>query len=177
MNRKVSVSTGKTMQPDFSSSSQMNRKSNVSVGMGGTLIITLFVVLCLMIFAALSFVTAYSDLKLSNKTQEITADYYNIHGKAEEKLAEISDVLYDININEEKENILKKLSGIDGVTIDAENLTLQYEVSGQKNQKLSVALNILHADRFYYQIEAWNLSNIELPVYDDEIIDIWEGIE
>jgi hypothetical protein len=154
-----------------------NRRTNVSVGMGGTLIITVFVVLCLMIFASLSFVTAYSDLKMSKKAQEITADYYSIHGKAEEKLAEISDVLYDIDINEEKDKILRKLSDIDGVRVDEENLTLQYEVLGLKNQKISVDLNILQTDRFYYEIEAWNLSSIELPVYEDEIIDIWEGIE
>lgn len=154
-----------------------NRRTNVSVGMGGTLIITVFVVLCLMIFASLSFVTAYSDLKMSKKAQEITADYYNIHGNAEEKLAEISDVLYDIDINEEKDKVLRKLSDIDGVRVDEENLTLQYEVLGLKNQKISVDLNILQTDRFYYEIEAWNLSSIELPVYEDEIIDIWEGIE
>ena len=154
-----------------------NRRTNVSVGMGGTLIITVFVVLCLMIFASLSFVTAYSDLKMSKKAQEITADYYSIHGKAEEKLAEISDVLYDIDINEEKDKVLRKLSDIDGVRVDEENLTLQYEVLGLKNQKISVDLNILQTDRFYYEIEAWNLSSIELPIYEDEIIDIWEGIE
>ena len=154
-----------------------NRRTNVSVGMGGTLIITVFVVLCLMIFASLSFVTAYSDLKMSKKAQEITADYYYIHGNAEEKLAEISDVLYDIDINEEKDKVLRKLSDIDGVRVDEENSTLQYEVLGSKNQKISVDLNILQTDRFYYEIEAWNLSSIELPVYEDEIIDIWEGIE
>ena len=154
-----------------------NRRTNVSVGMGGTLIITVFVVLCLMIFASLSFVTAYSDLKMSKKAQEITADYYNIHGNAEEKLAEISDVLYDIDINEEKDKVLRKLSDIDGVRVDEENSTLQYEVLGSKNQKISVDLNILQTDRFYYEIEAWNLSSIELPIYEDEFIDIWEGFE
>lgn len=155
----------------------MNRRTNVSVGMGGTLIITVFVVLCLMIFAVLSFITAYSDLKLSNKSQEITADYYNIHGIAEEKLAEISDALYDIDINEEKESILRKLKDIDGIDLDEESLSIQYEVSGEKNQKISVALNLFYTDRAYYEIEAWNLSNIELPVYEEEIIDIWEGID
>lgn len=155
----------------------MENRTNVSAGMGGTLIITVFVVLCLMIFAALSFVTAYSDLKLSKKAQEITADYYYIHGKAEEKLSEISDILYDIDINEDKDSILRKLSVIDGVSVNEENSSLLYEVSGEKNQKISVTLNILKTDRFYYEIEAWNLSNIELPVYEDEIIDIWEGIE
>lgn len=155
----------------------MNKRTSVSVGMGGTLVITVFVVLCLMIFALLSFITACSDLKLSNKAQEISADYYNIHGRAEKKLAEISDALYDIDINESKDSLLENLSSIDGIDIDEENLSIQYEVAGEKNQKLTVALNIFYRDRTYYKIEAWNLSNIELPVYEDEIIDIWEGID
>lgn len=156
-----------------------NKKTNVSVGMGGTLIITVFVVLCLMIFAALSFSTAYSDLKLSNKAQEITSDYYMIHGKAEEILSEISDLLYESDINEKEEIIISKLSSIDLVSLlDDENLIVEYEVLGQKNQKISVSLNILHDSKgYYYEITAWNLSNIVLPVYEDEIIDIWEGIE
>jgi hypothetical protein len=153
----------------------MNKRMNVSIGMGGTLIITVFVVLCLMVFAVLSFTTAYSDLKLSNKAQEITADYYGIHGRAEEKLSEINDILYKTD----DDKILSDLSNIDEVSfVDKENLTLQYEVLGQKNQKISISLNILHdAKGYYYQIAAWNLSNIELPVYEDEIIDVWEGIE
>lgn len=156
-----------------------NKKTNASVGMGGTLIITVFVVLCLMIFAVLSFTTAYSDLKLSKKAQDMTADYYSIHGKAEEKLSEISDILFEININETMERIIGKLSEIDGVSfIDEENLIIYYEALGDKNQKISVTLNILqNTNNYYYEIAAWNLSNIELPVYEDEIIDIWEGIE
>ncbi len=155
-----------------------NKKTNVSVGMGGTLIITVFVVLCLMIFAALSFSTAYSDLKLSKKAQEMTRDYYSIHGRAEEILSQISDVLYDSDVNEKEEIIISKLSAIDFVSfIDEENLVAEYEVLGQKNQKINVILNILHDSKgYYYEIAAWNLSNIQLPIYEDEIIDIWEGI-
>lgn len=155
----------------------MNRRTNVSVGMGGTLVVIVFVVLCLMIFAALSFTTAYSDLKLSNKAQEITADYYYIHGKAEEKLAEISEVLHGIDTGGDKTAIFRKLPQIDGVQVDEENSKVSYEAAGQKNQKISVTLNIVYEDRVYYEIESWNLSNIELPVYEDQIIELWEGIE
>lgn len=155
----------------------MNRRTNVSVGMGGTLVVTVFVVLCLMIFAALSFTTSYSDLKLSRKAQEITADYYYIHGMAEEKLAEISDVLHGIDGTKDKINMFKKLSEIDGVLVDEENSRISYEAAGQKNQKINVTLNLIYGDRLYYEIESWNLSNIDLPVYEDDIIDLWEGIE
>ena len=124
-----------------------------------------------------SFTTAYSDLKLSRKAQEITADYYYIHGMAEEKLAEISDVLHGIDGTKDKINMFKKLSEIDGVLVDEENSRISYEAAGQKNQKINVTLNLIYGDRLYYEIESWNLSNIDLPVYEDDIIDLWEGIE
>lgn len=156
--------------------------------MGGTLIVTVFMVLCLMIFAVLSFTTAYSDLKLSYKVQEMTVDYYSIHGKAEEKLSEINDVLFNINAKVMEDSIIERLSNIEGVSltsnkgnsINEENLLVQYEALGEKNQKISVVLNILtdtnNANKYYYEIVAWNLSNIQVPVYEDEIIDIWEGL-
>jgi hypothetical protein len=155
-----------------------NKNTNASAGMGGTLIITVFVVLCLMIFAALSFTTAYSDLKLARKAQDMASDYYSIHGKAEEKLSEISDILFETDINETMEGIKGRLSGIDGVSFDDKETVLQYEVHGDKNHKISVTLNILHDSMgYYYEISSWNLSNINMPDYEDKIIDIWKGTE
>lgn len=97
-----------------------NGSSNISFGIGGTLIVTVFVVLCLMIFSVLAFTTAYSDFKLSVKTQEMTADYYKIHGLAEEKLAQISHVLHQNQGEEKTATIVKSLEGIDGITMAKE---------------------------------------------------------
>lgn len=171
--------------------------SNVSVGMGGTLIITIFVVLCLTIFATLSFTTAYSDLKLANKTEEMTYDYYAANAEAEDKLAEVYDVLMESNesliadnndILETKTfyNILaENISNIEDVSIierseENNNFGLYYESSGQKNQKICVTLNIFYDENTkvpHYEIVSWNLANIELPIYEEENIDLWEGNE
>jgi len=177
---------------------KISRSSKVSVGMGGTLIITVFVVLCLTIFATLSFTTAYSDLKLAKKTEEMTYDYYAVHGMAEEKLAEVYNVLLksneslytidDDNLSESKRffNILAdNISAISDVTIienneKQDNFTLYYESWGHKNQKICVTLNILYdtlSKEPYYEIVTWNLANIELPVYEEENFDLWEGID
>ena len=102
------------------------RKSRVSVGIGGTLIITVFMVLCLIIFAALSFTTAYSDLKLSNKSLEITQDYYHIHGEAEKKLAEISDVLKGIK-GYQTDTIVDNLKSIDGISVSIDEIPVSME--------------------------------------------------
>ena len=168
-----------------------SKLSNVPIGMGGALIITIFVVLCLTIFSVLSFTTAYSDLKLAKKTEEMTYDYYSIHGKAEEKLASIYDVLvstnenmsFDSSSNDFYDNAIIALREIKSVSIIDSNknlLKIYYEELGDKNQKISVTLNIMYDiinRRPYYDIETWNLSTIELPVYEEENFDLWEGFE
>lgn len=172
---------------------------NVSIGIGGTLIMVMFVVLCLTIFAILSFTTANSDLKLSKKTEESIADYYDIHGRAEEKLSEVYQKLIDVQ-NElmlETENNIsitdkfyvvatQKIMALDDLSIiksyedNQDNyLTIYYEVFGELNQKICVTLNILYDEiknQPYYEIVSWNLSNINLPGYEEELYDLWEGV-
>lgn len=159
-----------------------SKLSNVSIGMGGALIITIFVVLCLTIFSVLSFTTAYSELMLAKKAEEITYDYYSIHGKAEEKLAHIYEALISAGENIESENIATEtLSEVEGVSIISSNddsIKVYYEALGDKNQKICVNLNIMYAKvnkRPYYDIKTWNLTTIELPVYEEENIELWEG--
>lgn len=166
--------------------------SNVSVGMGGTLIITIFVVLCLTVFSVLSFTTAYSDLKLAKKTEEFTNDYYKIHGMAEERLAEIYAALMSVNesidttdtptesfMNNAAEAIVK-LYGVSVTELNNDSLILYYENQGDKNQKLCVTLMVMYDDERnlpYYDIVTWNLEPIELPVFEEENYDLWEGFE
>lgn len=169
-----------------------SKLSNVSIGMGGALILTIFVVLCLTVFSVLSFTTAYSDLKLANKTEEYTSDYYKVHGIAEEKLAEIYVVLMSINENISSTNTLQeafinnaaeavsKLNGVSVIELNNNTFSLYYEIFGDKNQKLCVTLKILYDEEKnipYYDILTWNLEPIELPVYEEENYDLWEGFE
>lgn len=165
--------------------------SNISAGMGGSLIVVIFMVLCLTIFSVLSFNVAYSDLKLAEKTEVMTADYYMAHGKAEEELANIYNALSLASENMEDtdtpdifyNNAVIHLTEIDGISIintDIDSFQAYYEALGDKNQKICVTLNILYDEvnhRPYYTIETWNLSPIELPNYEQQNIDLWEGLE
>lgn len=169
------------------------KSSNISIGigMGGAIIIIILVVLCLTVFSVLSFTTAHSDLKLAEKTEEMTSDYYKTNGKAEEKLADIYEVLISACENMKVEDTpevffntaVGELSEIDGVSIISSNwdsFKIYYEASGDKNQKICVTVNIMY-DKInnypYYNIETWNLSTIEPPVYEEENFDLWEGFE
>ena len=133
------------------------RATNISMGMGGAIIVVILVVLCLTVFSVLSFSTAYSDLKLTEKTEEMAADYYITNGKAEEKLA---DVYNELSLAAEKmkdtdtpevfyNNATVQLAGIDGVSIintDNGSFKAYYESLGDKNQKICVTLNIINLE-------------------------------
>lgn len=162
--------------------------SNTSMNLGGTIIIIIFVVLCLTVFSVLSFNTAYSDLKLAKKSEEFYNDYYRIHGIAEERLAEIYVVLMSINenlsfadsktfIDNAAESVVK-LHGVSVISLNDDSLTLYYETLGDKNQKLCVSLKIMYDEEKltpYYNIETWNLAPVEAPVYEEQTLDLWEG--
>lgn len=158
-----------------------------SIGVGGSLIMVIFVMLCLTVFSVLSFTTAYADLKLSVKSEEIINDFYQINGEGEEKLADISEKLVSIDKNLIKNNnfnkiIQENLIDIPGIVIteESDHLVVYYEVLGEKNQKLCVTLKILYNEinyKPYYEIITWNLTNINIPDYDEEIYDLWEGID
>lgn len=166
-----------------------NNLSNSSLNLGGTIIIIIFVVLCLTVFSFLSFTTAYSDLKLSEKSEEFYKDYYKLNGIAEERLAEIYVILMSVNENERLTDTPKtfmnnaaesivKLHGVSVISLNDDSLTLYYETLGNKNQKLCVTLKIMYDEEKsvpYYNIETWNLSPIEAPVYEEETLDLWEG--
>ncbi len=174
--------------------------SSTSFGIGGTLIMVIFVSLCLTIFSTLSFTTAYSDLKLSIKTQEMIKDYYVANGRAEEKLSQIYEKLLlsqnDLNINDDNsisisenykiiaENKVLELEGL-RILEGQENVgnlafTAYYEALGDLNQKICVTLNIYYdkiKNEPYYEIVSWNLSNINVPSYEEDVYDLWEGID
>lgn len=76
-------------------SADMGRKPAKSrgAGLGGTLILMVFVVVCLAVFSALSFVTARADLALSEKNTTALEVYYTADAAAQAKLAQIDDCL------------------------------------------------------------------------------------
>jgi len=72
----------------------MNRKkSSAGFGTGSTSILLIFVLLCLVIFASLSLVSANSDQKLSQKLAARTQAYYAACNEAERALAALDAAL------------------------------------------------------------------------------------
>lgn len=67
-----------------------NHRQGPGIGLGITSVLTVFVALCVTIFAALSFFSARADRDLSDKAAETTTEYYAADSKAEEAVADLA---------------------------------------------------------------------------------------
>lgn len=146
-----------------------NSKKQFSVGMnvGSSSILVTFVLLCLVTFAALSFVSAKADNDLAIETSDRIAAYYTADSLAEVNLANIDSLLSKhAKVYDEKEYFDK----IDSLFADNSNYTIQhdgedtfihYDIPVTNNQDLSVTLKIVYPSH---------------PTADTFIITEWQNI-
>ena len=73
----------------------MNRKKYPVVNIGTTSLLTIFVILCMVTFAALSWLTAVRNARLNERVQERTEAWYQAANAAYEKIAEIDETLQE----------------------------------------------------------------------------------
>lgn len=161
------------------------------IHIGFTTILTLFVSICLVIFAALSILTSRSDLKLSQKyadriTQESQAD---VAAKAFAKSIEDSVLLaYQHSDNPAdfqklcKQNIknLPLPSAITNLQIsDADNNAqlVQFATSITKHQQLNISLTVKRPQTgtdSFISINSWNTSTDLQPETDNSNLHLFK---
>ncbi|HBU11849.1 MAG TPA: hypothetical protein DEB31_03730 [Clostridiales bacterium] len=71
----------------------MEKRESIGIGTGSVSILAVFVVLCLTTLSVLSLVSARADNALTQKTAQVTAQYYEADAQAEKKLAALLDVV------------------------------------------------------------------------------------
>ena len=67
----------------------MNKRQKAGLGVGGSSLLMVFIIVCLTTFATLSLVSANADDKLSIKTAETVSAYYDADGRAAERVQAI----------------------------------------------------------------------------------------
>lgn len=71
----------------------MKKKTRIGLNIGTSSILLVFVLLCMVTFAVLSFVSANADYKLSRSLGDRTAAYYEVSNLAEQQLQNIHEKL------------------------------------------------------------------------------------
>lgn len=136
----------------------MKKREIPVMNVGISLIILIFMNICLAAFAVLSLENALSDYSLSKKTAEHTTQYYKAVNKIQEQLAEKNQELVNRDKNRHK----------NGQTLAQKQLKLTEEVS--ERQQLSVVLQLDETGRYpQYYIKKWKLCSSDDWKADDSL--------
>ena len=133
---------------------------------GFSTILLTFVMIAVVIFSALSLVTAYSDYKLSTKVAENTKGYYNAETKANEKLAALDQMLAECYFSSSDEDTYySKLSAnlADIGVLDTTNYTLSFQEPMGERQYFQVTLQLKYPSNeedTFYEIIEWRTISI-----------------
>ena len=147
----------------------MDRKHSGGINIGTSSILVTFVLLALVTFAALSYMSARSDYVLSKEAADRTASYYDANRMAEIYLANIEALLskHKSRCDSEKEYI----EGVNDLFADNEKIEvsdgedgskkLSYVIAVTNGQNLSVVLTVHYPDindDSLFKIEKWSTS-------------------
>lgn len=152
---------------------ETKKKSAPLVNIGSSLLLVIFLILCLVTFATLSLSSAQSDYNFSKKLADRKSDYYRASNQAELILDQIDGVLAETYADSSAayystaEARLTKLilTGIEEhptleTNFSAEIPTIAYAVPLNEKQALSVILElppINNSTEGYYRIEQWKV--------------------
>lgn len=133
----------------------MNKKKHsFGINIGSASILLIFVLLCLISFAALSIVSANADSKLTAKVLERTNAYYEACNEAETSLAEIDKTLIRVYLASES---------ADDYFVSVGH-SKSFNIAISELQTLVVQIEILYPTRdedTFYRITKWQVVTDE----------------
>lgn len=151
----------------------MSRKSRGGVNVGTSSVLVSFVLLCMVSFAALTYLSAHSDYNLSQQTAQRTTEYYEANRMAELYMANIEGLLSKSlkscnNAGDYYSSVPELFSDNDSILVSEEEsrdnpVTLSYTVPINESLELSVTLKAHYPDEedpSLFSIESWNTAAI-----------------
>lgn len=145
----------------------MKRKSpSFHLGTGSSFILMIFVLLCLVVFAVLSLVSANADWKLGDRLAQRTAAYYEASQRGKERLEELDRQLAALyqeaeNLSAYRDACRSWLSSLDGTLEEGTEagaflFSFQEEITDQQHLAVTVQIPMEPAaGESFYQIKAW----------------------
>lgn len=140
----------------------MSKKKSTGVNIGSSSILLIFVLLCLVSFAALSIVSANADYKLGQKILTRTSAYYEACNQAEKSLASIDRTLWN----------LYETSADDKEYFATAGYSKSYLIPISDLQNLSIQIEILYPEKTgdtCYRIKSWQVVSAEQLEYEDTL--------
>lgn len=139
-------------------------------GIGGALILIVFIVLTITSFSILTLVSAKNEMGSVKKSAENAADYYNAEKEAAVKLSEIKTAIENVTDSEEIARIIFEKGANANVAIDG--IEVSFKVSIDENRFLLTEININNGK---FKITSQKITS-ENEIIIDDGFNIWDGI-
>ncbi len=144
----------------------MKQKSkHMIISTGVTSMVLIFVLLCMLIFSVLSFVSANANRKLSRKYADHITSYHHAENAANDILLQvIQSINRNLSVSDPDtfyQNIQDDLKQIDSVSFSDKN-HLTYKVYSNEQQHLNVSLTLSFSplkNGTHYTITSWNINS------------------
>ncbi len=142
------------------------KSQHISVPIGTSLLLVVFVLLALITFASLSFVTANTDSGFSEDTADRTKQYYAADATASITLKNIDDILSSIDIGDEQVffDEVQRLLGQYEIERGEEITTLTYFTAVNEYESIETVIALYHDKEERYELKTSKL------IFSDE----WE---
>ena len=146
------------------------KRHQKSAGIGGALILIIFIVMTITNFSVLTLVSAQNELREVRKSSEIETSYYNAEKEAAVKLSEIKAALNNVTDNAEISAIVSEKGASAKTT--PEGVEISFKASIDENRSLLTVVN--------YQNNAFEVISqkivSEKQIIIDDGLNIWDGV-
>lgn len=144
-------------------------RSGRSTGIGGSLILIIFIILTITIFSVLTLVSSQNEIGSVKKGAQAVTDYYNAEKQAAIKAAEIKTAINGITDSQAITDALAEKGA--AVSAAPEGVKITFKIKIDENRSIETVL--LAAEGDAKVISQKTVSDRELIIDDD--MPIWDG--
>lgn len=148
---------------------------SVGMGVGYVSVMLIFAVICLTIFAVLSFKAALSNDMFNERSGEFLKQYYAADTSAKEMLSRINDCAFEAKespfFEDEFEEIIGDIDGVD-IMRKPDGFSVSYSIEINERQVLAVELQF--DSEGSYTINKWQSQTVDWENSGSHI-NVWDG--
>lgn len=150
----------------------MNNKRGM--GTGYVTVMLIFALICLTVFAVLSFQAAYADERLSARTVEYARRYYAADTDAKEILAQLDEIAYESRAEGFfAENFLEQSAQLAALYEEMGAVRAEYSCAINERQEISVCVVFYEDSQKGFEVRRW--QTVSDGAQQDSALGVWDG--
>ena len=144
-------------------------RGRASSGIGGSLILIIFIVLTVTVFSVLTLVSAQNELGTINRSAENTKNYYNAEKLAAEKCGELKSALS--GLTENSDIVAAAVSSGASASTGENGVTISFSIDIDEKRSLDTTLLAAQGE---LKITASKIVSKDDGIIIDDSIELWE---